>query len=256
MANKQLLLPCLHPPIAASCILESSSPPLPPAPTVPYIMSCCRLTGPLYHDSSQHAGYSTRQEENYINLPEREEPTYATIEDARHHPTDFQHQLTELRHQLPEPRSQLPESQHHLPDLRHQFSPEQHRSLGPEARHPSSDSLEQWQESYLEPTISSASHQPLPAFSPQTAWSQPPGQVFQRPFSQAHSEVEDYSNVLRNSSYALLSMGPKSISGAAYPGGGTKQASHFQSLPYIGVQVRITPPFYPLKGHYVVISKS
>ena len=67
-------------------------------------------------------------------------------------------------------------------------------------------SLERWQESYLEP-----------------------GQAWGSPGSAC--EAEEYSSVLRSSSYALLSLGPKSLQGVA------GRQGHFASLPYLGAQV-------------------
>ena len=119
----------------------------------------------------------------------------------------------------------------------------------PEARHRSDDSLDQWQETYLENTSSSTTTSPsqfTSSYGGQNTWSnQKSASRLQGPsaFSQVSSEADEYSSVLRNSSYALLNLGPKSISGGqgpglglGYPGAGGKQASHFQSLPYIGSQ--------------------
>ena len=130
--------------------------------------------------------------------------------------------------------------------LRHLSQP----PLVPLARHRSDDSLDQWQETYLENTSSNTITSPsqfTSSYSAQNTWSnQKDSSRLQGPsaLSQVSSEADEYSSVLRNSSYALLNLGPKSISGVqgsglglGYPGGGGKQASHFQSLPYIGSQV-------------------
>ena len=149
-------------------------------------------------------------EANYTNVGE--EPTYATIDDARH-----------LQKYSIEPggsnlRPELTSVDHHL----------------------SSDSLDQWQESYLDSSSSNNQQQPYSGFAHnQNGWSanNTSSQTFSgSQYGSSCSEVDEYSSVLRNSSYALLSLGPKSITGTI-GGNAGKQPGHFHSLPYIGAQV-------------------
>ena len=152
-------------------------------------------------------------EANYTNVGE--EPTYATIDDAR--------QLQPF----------LVES-----NIRQKYSIEPNSTRQLADHHLSSDSLDQWQESYLDTntTNNNSNQQPYSGFAHQNGWSannNTNNQTFSG--SQYMSEVEEYSSVLRTSSYALLNLGPKSITGGGNAG---KQPGHFHSLPYIGAQVK------------------
>ena len=154
-------------------------------------------------------------EANYTNVGE--EPTYATIDDAR--------QLQPF----------LVES-----NIRQKYSIEPGGSTRQLAdHHLSSDSLDQWQESYLDTntTNNNSNQQPYSGFAHQNGWSASNNNTNNQTFSgsQYMSEVEEYSSVLRTSSYALLNLGPKSITGGGNAG---KQPGHFHSLPYIGAQVK------------------
>ena len=155
-------------------------------------------------------------EANYTNVGE--EPTYATIDDARQLQPFLvdsnirQHQ----KYSIEGSNSTRQLADHHL----------------------SSDSLDQWQESYLDTntTNNNSNQQPYSGFAHQNGWSannNTNNQTFSG--SQYMSEVEEYSSVLRTSSYALLNLGPKSITGGGNAG---KQPGHFHSLPYIGAQVK------------------
>ena len=154
-------------------------------------------------------------EANYTNVGE--EPTYATIDDAR--------QLQPF----------LVES-----NIRQKYSIEPNSTRQLADHHLSSDSLDQWQESYLDTntTNNNSNQQPYSGFAHQNGWSannNTNNQTFSG--SQYMSEVEEYSSVLRTSSYALLNLGPKSITGGGNAG---KQPGHFHSLPYIGAQVKFS----------------
>lgn len=152
-------------------------------------------------------------EANYTNVGE--EPTYATIDDARQlQPFLVESNIRQHQKYSIEPNSTRQVADHHL----------------------SSDSLDQWQESYLDTntTNNNSNQQPYSGFAHQNGWSannNTNNQTFSG--SQYMSEVEEYSSVLRTSSYALLNLGPKSITGNA-----GKQPGHFHSLPYIGAQVK------------------
>ena len=154
-------------------------------------------------------------EANYTNVGE--EPTYATIDDARQlQPFLVESNIRQHQKYSIEPNSTRQLADHHL----------------------SSDSLDQWQESYLDTntTNNNSNQQPYSGFAHQNGWSannNTNNQTFSG--SQYMSEVEEYSSVLRTSSYALLNLGPKSITGGGNAG---KQPGHFHSLPYIGAQVK------------------
>ena len=152
-------------------------------------------------------------EANYTNVGE--EPTYATIDDAR--------QLQPF----------LVES-----NIRQKYSIEPNSTRQVADHHLSSDSLDQWQESYLD-SNSNNQQQPYSGFAHnQNGWSatNTSSQTFSGSQYGSSSDVDEYSSVLRNSSYALLSLGPKSITGTI-GGNAGKQPGHFHSLPYIGAQV-------------------
>ena len=181
-------------------------------------------------------------EANYTNVGE--EPTYATIDDAR--------QLQPFLEQQKYPIEPGGSSSMRNPEL---------TSSGQD-HHLSSDSLDQWQESYLDSNNSNNNHQQQPYSGfphNQNGWSSSNNTSSQQTtfngmnsFSGSQyggsSDVDEYSSVLRNSSYALLSLGPKSITGShmggnitgSHMGGniGNKQPGHFHSLPYIGAQVK------------------
>ena len=172
------------------------------------------------------AGHSlVGPEANYTNVGE--EPTYATIDDAR----QLQPFLLEdsIRHQQKYPIEPGGSN------LRHIVNPE----LASADHHLSSDSLDQWQESYLD-SNSNNQQQPYSGFvHNQNGWSanNTSSQTFSgSQYGSSSSEVDEYSSVLRNSSYALLSLGPKSMTGTI-GGSAGKQPGHFHSLPYIGAQV-------------------
>ena len=121
--------------------------------------------------------------------------------------------------------------------LEHQrYSTEQGSTNKKKEHHRSTDSLDEWQETYLD--SNSNSQQPYSGFSShQNGWPTDDainGNSFSG--SQYGNEVDEYSSVLRTSSYALLSLGPKSITGTL-GGNSGKQPGHFHSLPYIGGQV-------------------
>ena len=170
-------------------------------------------------------------EANYTNVGE--EPTYATIDDAR--------QLQPFLEQQKYPIEPGGSSNMRNPELTSSVD-----------HHLSSDSLDQWQESYLDSNNSNNNQQqPYSGFSHnQNGWSSSNNTSSQQTtfngmnsFSGSQyggsSDVDEYSSVLRNSSYALLSLGPKSITGSHMGSNITgKQPGHFHSLPYIGAQVK------------------
>ena len=184
-------------------------------------------------------------ESNYTNVGE--EPTYATIDDARqlHQPFLEQH-----KYPIIEPAGGSSNNM--------RVNPELLTSSGQD-HHLSSDSLDQWQESYLDSNSNSnqQQQQPYSGFSHQNqnGWSSSNNNTssLQQNFNGTNSfsgsqyggssDVDEYSSVLRNSSYALLSLGPKSITGSHMGNGnfaGNKQPGHFHSLPYIGAQVKLS----------------
>ena len=172
------------------------------------------------------AGHSlVGPEANYTNVGE--EPTYATIDDARQlQPFLLEDSSSRQQQKYPvEPGGS---------SLRHLVNPE----LASADHHLSSDSLDQWQESYLD-SNSNNQQQPYSGFAHnQNGWSTN-SQAFSGSQYGSSNEVDEYSSVLRNSSYALLSLGPKSITGTI-GGNAGKQPGHFHSLPYIGAQVQIS----------------
>ena len=119
-----------------------------------------------------------------------------------------------------------------LEHQRYSNSTEQGSTNKKKEHHRSTDSLDEWQETYLD--SNSNSQQPYSGFSShQNGWSTDDAINGN---SQYGNEVDEYSSVLRTSSYALLSLGPKSIT-STLGGNSGKQLGHFNSLPYIGGQV-------------------
>ena len=171
------------------------------------------------------AGHSlVGPEANYTNVGE--EPTYATIDDARQLQPFLLEDNNSSRQQQKYPIEPGGSS------MRHNINPE----LASADHHLSSDSLDQWQESYLD-SNSNNQQQPYSGFTHnQNGWSANNTSSQFSGSQYGSNEVDEYSSVLRNSSYALLSLGPKSITGTI-GGNSGKQPGHFHSLPYIGAQV-------------------